>query len=194
MSTPSDAHGQRQAAVTPDRAGIIDEYGELDRRVREFLPTLKAHEAARKIITSWYATEPGDQSFRAEGTLYAVQVGPRENRRRITDMLAVFKALGKSRFVELASIPLKALESCLTAEALGRFLTSERTGPRDVFPVALAPAAPPPPPSPTPPPPAVAAAAQHPTVSIVCGTCGLRHGGACGPCVEKPKRPTKRAA
>ncbi len=120
------------------RAAIVDEYGELDRKIQEFKPTTKRYEELKKTIQGWYADLPAEQSSVAEGKLYTVQVGARENRRKITNMLKVYRLIGMQKFLELCSISLEAIEKVIAPSRLEGIISSERTGPRTLRPVAKA--------------------------------------------------------
>jgi hypothetical protein len=120
-----------------ERAAVIDELGELQREIAVFRPKLKRAEELQKQVQSWYSSEAPDKSFEADGCRYRVQVGMRENPRRITDMMRVFLHLGKTKFVSLASIALKDLEAVVDGNVIDTLLTEERSGPRSVVTVAL---------------------------------------------------------
>jgi hypothetical protein len=129
--------------TTASRETIIDEYGELSRKVLEFKPTLQKHEALKKTIAGWYESLPGEETATAQGKLYSIQVGMRENRRTITNPKRAFnllkKALGLEKTIETVTIPLKALDAHCSVLEQRSILKQERTGPREIIAVARAP-------------------------------------------------------
>lgn len=128
----------------PDRAALVDEFGELSRQVAEFAPTQRRLEQLRVIIAGWYADADAAKEWRVDGQVWALHVGMRERRRRITDMQRLYKVLGRDTFLRLASIAMDKLELQLSEEHLAGLVVAERTGPRRIAAVLRAPPAPPP--------------------------------------------------
>src|SRR6476646_4722043 len=79
---------------------IIDEFGELDRQVREFKPVADKHAKLKKVIQAWYEADENDSTHVAEGSLFSVQVSARAHERKITDMLRVYRILKLEAFLE----------------------------------------------------------------------------------------------
>ncbi len=135
-----------QAIRTDDeaatRAALVDEFGELDRQVKAFSETAKRHESLRKTIVAWFPNLPGDQAAIISGQLYQVNVGMREEKRSILSMVKVFKAVGKTKFLEACSFTIDALETALGKVPAEAFLDRSRTGARKVTAVLNAPAQP----------------------------------------------------
>ncbi len=76
-----------KAAVNPQwnqRLKIVEEFGALDREVRNFKPRLLRHEKLRNLIIEWFSTlEPGEEATlpgktcdSASSKLVAVRAGP----------------------------------------------------------------------------------------------------------------------
>jgi hypothetical protein len=126
------------ALLNKQRSAIIDEYGELDRRIAEFKPICDRAAALKKEIVSWFERESADQSFVAEGLRYTVQISPKAVERRIVDMAKLFLRIGKAKFLELCRFPLAAIDQHIPAENHSEFLLSERSGNRSVKAVAKA--------------------------------------------------------
>ena len=132
MSQAKEIH-----SIGPSRAEIIDRFGDLYWKLEALKPEF---ENIKKQIGSWYADHPADKPAYCEGARYSVQLGVRENRRRITDKWKVFsllkKILGLPALVDLLTIPLKeAVDKHIPEDRHKLFLVQERTGPRTLIPV-----------------------------------------------------------
>jgi hypothetical protein len=138
----------RAVPITPPiqtvgRDQIIDEFGELDRRINEFRPVVARHKALKDEIAGWYSALAGDQTAVAEGKLYTIQIGRGENRRTITNVVRAFnllkKAVGLETVLGLITIPLKVIDAHVSILDQRSIIKQERTGPRDIVAVAKAP-------------------------------------------------------
>ena len=120
------------------RQKLIDEFGELDRQVKQFAPTAKRHEAIAKEIRSWYVNHPAEQGALAEGTLYEVQVSARGEERQFSlkAKLQILKELGRAKAMALFTITLKAAEEALGAARVAQLVQLERTASRKLVVVA----------------------------------------------------------
>lgn len=125
-------------AVPSERTAIIDKFGELDRKVREFKPFADQHEKLKKQIQAWYDGEPADSSHVAEGASYSVQISARGNERTITNILKVYRLLGLQIFLDHCSIPLKHIDKLIDPGKHALFLTEAQTGTRRLIAVAKA--------------------------------------------------------
>lgn len=117
---------------------IVDEFGEIDRLVKAFAPTLRRHEELKKQIQSLAADKPAEVDVSLDGRLYQVQISARKLERKIVDVPRVFVMLGKKRFLELCSMTLKALESAITPDRFAEIVVEDRTGSRTITAVAKA--------------------------------------------------------
>jgi hypothetical protein len=135
-------HIHPQLQPQPTREQIIDEFGELDRRISTFAPTVKRHKALQETIRSWYADHPADQPAIAEGTLYEIHVGCCGLKRffSIKAKLKIFSKLGKAKAIELFSITQEAVEGELGKGEKEALLTESYSGTRDLTPILKAPA------------------------------------------------------
>jgi hypothetical protein len=131
-----------QPILVPNRLQQIDEFGELDRKVKEFAPTAKRHEALAKTIRSWYEDYPTDEPAIAEGALYQIQVSERAEERSLglKAKLKIYSLVGKSAFLTLVSLSLKAATTATSEETVDKLAAKERTGSRKLVPVLKAPA------------------------------------------------------
>jgi hypothetical protein len=121
------------------RAAIVDEFGELKRRIQEHKPDVDRAQALAKIIQSWYQHEKPEQAFVAEGEAYTLQVSPRGMVRTITDLWRVYRILGKDKFFELAHVGLSYIDAEIPAEKHAAFLVQSQTGDRRLVAVAKSP-------------------------------------------------------
>lgn len=98
------------------------------------------HKALKYEIAGWFSDLPADQTFVAEGKLYTIQIGKKENRRTITNPARAFnllkKTVGLVALLRSITIPLKAIDDHVPIEIHPSILTQERTGPRDIVAVA----------------------------------------------------------
>lgn len=132
----------KAALVIDIRAPIVDEFGELERKVAEFKPTRDRHEALKKQIAGWFEATPADQPDQVEGQVYVVQASPRANQRLITSIPKLFRRLGQKLFLEVASIPLKAIDAHIPASEHESFIVEKRSGSRSIKAVLKNPAVP----------------------------------------------------
>lgn len=115
----------------PTREQIIDEYGELDRKVQQFAPTAKRHEELKSVIKGWYDKYPAEKATVAAGRRFEIQVSPREKERRFRSMEAVSKAVGGlKKFLALCSVPLGAVEEAIGSGKLAGLVIEALTGSR----------------------------------------------------------------
>lgn len=61
-----------------DRAAIVDEYGELRRKLALAKPDADRARELGEEIASWFDGKPGDQEFEVEGRRYIGQVSARQ--------------------------------------------------------------------------------------------------------------------
>jgi len=121
-----------------ERAKLIDEAGLLEEKLAPYAGDRKRLEALRTEFRKWAdddKIEPLD-TVPYSGAKFQVTLGRKELKRSVKSMAAVFKTLGKKKFLEVASVTLKALEEALGAAAAG-FLRQDHTGARDVTIVRL---------------------------------------------------------
>lgn len=120
------------------KAAKVDRYGELQRKVIAFRPTLSEYESLGKEIQAWFANDPADKPLLAEGARYQLQLSARELQRAITDMKKVRRLMGAEKFIELCSMALKHVDALIDASKHDLFLRAERTGHRKIVAVLKA--------------------------------------------------------
>lgn len=125
---------------------ILDRFGELDTCYRQAKPWLDEREALKVQIRAHCDDQPAALPVRLEGTLYYVNLSPKEKKRTVIAPGKVFAALKKSigleKLAEALSYTMKLIDAHLPkAEQVG-LIREELTGARDVTAVVItAPAA-----------------------------------------------------
>ena len=126
-------------ALIPSREQIIDNFGELDRQIKQFAPTLKKYEELKVIIKSWYVTHPDEQPAFGDGHLYTLMVSPCEME-ATPDKRVIWKTLGAKLAVAICTVTQKAakqaLESLGKSDQFEQCFTQARTGSRKLSVVA----------------------------------------------------------
>jgi hypothetical protein len=105
--------------------------GFLDAKVVQFAPILKEHEALRKQIQAFFDQSPAAEPFTIESPSYVVAIEARSFERRIVNMAALAKTLGKG-FWKLAKMNLSDLEAFVSEPLRSKFLKTTQTGSRKV--------------------------------------------------------------
>ncbi len=125
---------------TPTREQLIDEFGELDRQIREVAPKVARHKALTEQIRSWFTDHPADQPAEADGQLYRIQVKPRSKKRffNLKAKAAIWKRLGKGALAAF-NITQEAVVKAFGEAEKELLLSEELTGTRELIPVLKAP-------------------------------------------------------
>lgn len=121
---------------TLERAQIIDEYGDLQRRVKEFKLTQDRYEALGKTIQSWYEESDPEMPYLAEGLRYTITVSAKENQRKIKSIPKLYKFFGREKFLEICSVALGVLDKTLPEWLHAEHIVTARTGKRRLDPIA----------------------------------------------------------
>jgi hypothetical protein len=124
-----------------DLTALADAFGALDAEVQRFKPTAKLHEASRKQIQTLYDPSLAEGAFTLKGRKYEVQIGPRENERKIPSMRKLFRAIKETVFLEHCSFPMKIIDALLPGDKQADLVVTARTGTRPVKAIRLAEAA-----------------------------------------------------
>jgi len=115
---------------------MIDEYGELARRVQLHAADAARFELLKNQIKSWFDHAPPDADGDVDGNLYRLHVTARERERRIRSMRELFEEIGMDRFLELCTVSIGALEDAIGKTRAARFTDEARTGSRRIKPIA----------------------------------------------------------
>jgi hypothetical protein len=120
-------------------AQLADEYAEVRLRMMAWKPNVNTHaQRFAQLVTellSRQAEEPADKLIQVQGDRYIVPISPQENRSKITDAVAVYRAvrrLGLKQFLEAYTITLTAARKLLTSKQQEKWIETARTGPREI--------------------------------------------------------------
>jgi hypothetical protein len=137
--------------ISPAKQATIDKFGECDRKLRLWLPTVNPyqaeHDKLEAEILSWSIDLAADQSDVVSGKSYQAEVSARGFQRTFTREAeaAVFDALKKIQGLSLAqffSITLADVKAHLGKPFLEQHVPQRQTGPRKVTVVPRAEAVP----------------------------------------------------
>jgi hypothetical protein len=123
-----------ELAVTVDREQrrMVDEYGELDRRMQMLAPDAARYETLKRAIKSWFDQAPPDVDGIVEGQVYRLHLSARERERRARSTRDVLAAVGEEEFFDLVSVPIGALEDLLGKSRAAGLIIEARTGSRRI--------------------------------------------------------------
>jgi hypothetical protein len=114
------------------RESIVDEYGALVEELAPFKGKQSRVEELAKVIRSWFADADAELGAVATGTKYEAVLGAKQ----LTTLIginAAFALLGKAKFLQAASLTMKALEAHLQPSALSSIISKARTGSRTLL-------------------------------------------------------------
>jgi hypothetical protein len=131
-----------ELAVTVDREQrkMVDEFGELDRRMQLLSPDAARYDGLKRAIKSWFDRVPADVDGIVEGEVYRLHLSARERERRVRSMRDLVEVIGLDKFLELCSVPIGALEDLLGKTRAAALVTEARTGSRRIKAVPKRPA------------------------------------------------------
>jgi hypothetical protein len=119
---------------------MVDEYGELDRRMQLLNPDVVRYDALKRAIKSWFDRVPADADAIVEGEVYRLHLSARERERRVRSMRDLIGVIELDKLLELASVPIGALEDLLGKTRAAALVTEARTGSRRIKSVPKRPA------------------------------------------------------
>lgn len=117
-------------------ASLCDEFGDLTKLKDEFAPTQSRYNKCREKLASIVANEDPESEYTVDGERYRVVISSRGLERR-PDIEKVRKVLGAAKFLEAATVTLKALEAFMLKPDIEKICIIERTGPRAYAPIPL---------------------------------------------------------
>jgi len=123
-----------EVAVSVDRQqrAMVDEYGELDRRMQMQAPDTARYDVLKRAIKSWFDRMPADADGIVEGRVYRLHLSARERERRVRSMRDLVAVIGLEKFLELASVPIGVLEDLLGKTRAAGLVIEARTGSRRI--------------------------------------------------------------
>ena len=117
---------------------MVDEYGRLEAELAPLKGKLKRLDELSKAIRACHENADAEKSVVSIGDEYEVVLGPRGMQTSITDMVQVYKAMGRDKFMAYASITLKALgEAGIDAVVIASLTKKSQTGSRSLSARAL---------------------------------------------------------
>ena len=129
-------HGWLEFAplVTVDREQrkMVDEYGELDRRMQLLSPDTARYDTLKRAIKSWFDRLPPDVDGIVEGQVYRLHLSARERERRVRSMRDLVAAIGMEKFWEICTVPIGAIQDLLGKTRAAKLITEARTGSRRI--------------------------------------------------------------
>lgn len=131
-----------ELAVTVDRMQrqMVDEYGELDRRMQMLARDVARYDVLKRAIKSWFDGLPPDVDSTVEGQVYRLHLSARERERRVRNMRDLVASIGIEKFLEIANVTIGALEDMMGKTRAAGLITEARTGSRRIKAVPKRPA------------------------------------------------------
>jgi hypothetical protein len=124
-----------QIPSTPDPA-TVERCAFLLAREQEHKPWMKELATLKTELRKYCESQPADQPVRLAGHNRFLDFTPREMERKITDKWKAFNALkavmGMVKLVASLTITFKVLDLEIPADEQAKFVTTARTGPRDI--------------------------------------------------------------
>ena len=111
---------------------MIDEYGELDRRMQLRASDVARYETLKRAIKSWFDGAPPDADGTVEGEVYLLHLSARERERRVRDMRELLEVIGLDTLLELATVGLGVLEDRIGKTRVEALAVEARTGSRRI--------------------------------------------------------------
>lgn len=115
--------------AVPNRAAIIDEFGDVCALRAGFAPTEKRHKQLADEIKSWYEDAAAAREFTEKGDRYQLAISMRSLAKTI-NIRAAYKKLGINKFLAACTITLKALGELLSEPEVDALWEEDRTGHR----------------------------------------------------------------
>jgi len=115
-----------------DQRALIDEYGELDRRMQLRAMDHARYETLKRAIKSWFDGAPADADGTVEGDVYLLHLSARERERKVRDMRELVDTIGLDKVLEMAAVSIGALENLIGKAAVARLTVDARTGSRRI--------------------------------------------------------------
>lgn len=133
LALPDVAPDQElQIATAREQVQMIDEYGELDRRMQVMSPDVARYDVLKRAIKSWFDRVPPDVDGIVEGEVYRLHLSARERERRVRSMKDLVAAIGMEKFWEICTVPIGAVEDVLGKTRAAALITEARSGSRRI--------------------------------------------------------------
>ncbi len=115
------------------RAAIIEELGNLHGELSATADKAKRLAELKKLVQTWPKADkvPGGSAKIYEGAKYRLVLGAAEKKREITDMVGLFRTLGRAAFVASCSFGLGVLDKFAEKQpelSLDKYVTTDPHG------------------------------------------------------------------
>jgi hypothetical protein len=128
-------------ATDEQQKALVDEYGELDRRMQLRATDTARYESLKKGIKNWFANVPPDADGTVEGDVYLLHLSACERERKIRSVRELVDMIGLEKVLDLAVVPIGALENMLGKDRVSGLTVETRTGSRRIKAIPKRPAA-----------------------------------------------------
>lgn len=137
-ATDADYTPSVEITVTSDaeQRRLIDEYGELDRRMQLRQMDVARYETLKRAIKTWFDGAPADADGTVEGDVYLLHLSARERERRVRDPRELVDVIGLEKLLELVTIPIGRLEDLLGVAHVATLTIDARSGSRRIKAIA----------------------------------------------------------
>lgn len=123
---------QAKTQAEPEPYGAwVDELGPLDEQYEQAKSWIERREALRKRLREYCAENPAGTTIVLAGEKYVAAVGECANE-TVIKLSAVYKLLGKAKFLKHCGFTVKALKSLTTEAERAGMTWMERTGARPI--------------------------------------------------------------
>jgi hypothetical protein len=123
------------------RPHLVDEYADLERKLAPHRANLRRFEEVARLLRLAAVEKPGKQSVTIAGERYDVMLSPAGMKTVIASAAVLYEALGREKFLAVASTTLKALEEHVDPLRIATLTRQEQTGTRTITAIAKAKAA-----------------------------------------------------
>lgn len=132
-----------EITVTSDeqQRALIDEYGELDRRMQLRATDTARYESLKRAIKSWFCNVPADADGTVEGDVYLLHLSACERERKIRSLRELVEVIGLDKILDLAVVPIGQLENILGKDHVATLTMETRSGSRRIKAIPKRPAA-----------------------------------------------------
>lgn len=116
---------------------MVDELGSLEEELRPVKSKIARVEVLRRALRAPYLDADPNTTFLSEGSRYRVLIGAAGNESVVNGLL-LLKLIGASKFTELATVSLAALQKNCSGDIVGAVVSMAQTGSRKLEVIALA--------------------------------------------------------
>lgn len=120
---------------------LVDEYGELDRRMQLRATDTARYESLKRAIKSWFAGVPADADGTVEGNVYLLHLSACERERKIRSLRELVDSIGLDKLLDLAVVPIGQLENLMGKAHVASLTVETRSGSRRIKAIPKRPAA-----------------------------------------------------